>query len=192
FMFAGREYDVQTGLYHYLYRERDPNTGNFLSKDPLGFDDGPNVYTYVGNNPVNYIDPLGLWEVKTRRLDSKTGAKGADYFYGKNDPSGQHWQLFYNDGTNIGYLGDSGNEPNIGSDDPSGYSKNPTLKGDDDDLMREAIDEAKDYWKEQYKKGQRYNHPLFNDEKKFDCQEFIWEADRRYCQKLREKKKRCK
>lgn len=38
----------------------DPVEGRFLSEDPAGFVDGPNKYTYVHNNPVNYVDPDGL------------------------------------------------------------------------------------------------------------------------------------
>jgi uncharacterized protein RhaS with RHS repeats len=35
-------------------------TGTFISRDPLGFVDGPNVYTYVRQNPWSKFDPLGL------------------------------------------------------------------------------------------------------------------------------------
>jgi len=38
----------------------DPNTGRFTSEDPLGFVDGPNLYGYCANNPVNFVDSLGL------------------------------------------------------------------------------------------------------------------------------------
>jgi len=34
--------------------------GRFLSPDPAGFTDGPTLYAYVGNDPVNFIDPVGL------------------------------------------------------------------------------------------------------------------------------------
>lgn len=60
YLFAGREYDQETSLCHYLYRERDPNIGNFLSKDPLGSDGGLNLYSYTSNNPINWIDRWGL------------------------------------------------------------------------------------------------------------------------------------
>jgi len=48
-------------LYYYRNRVLDPTTGRFTSEDPLGFVDGPNRYVYVGNNPVNYFDPNGLF-----------------------------------------------------------------------------------------------------------------------------------
>jgi hypothetical protein len=34
--------------------------GRFLQPDPLGYIDGPNLYTFVYNNSINIIDPLGL------------------------------------------------------------------------------------------------------------------------------------
>lgn len=60
YLFTGREYDSDTGLYYYRARYYDPGTGRFLTPDPLGLAGGFNRYTYVGNNPVNFIDPLGL------------------------------------------------------------------------------------------------------------------------------------
>lgn len=36
--------------------------GRFVQPDPLGYEDGPNPYAYVGNDPVNFTDPLGLSE----------------------------------------------------------------------------------------------------------------------------------
>jgi len=37
-----------------------PEIGRFLQPDPIGYDDGMNMYTYVGNNPLIWIDPYGL------------------------------------------------------------------------------------------------------------------------------------
>ncbi len=47
------------GLDYYRARYYDPTTGRFLSKDPSGMVDGPNLYAYAGNNPVNFADPSG-------------------------------------------------------------------------------------------------------------------------------------
>jgi RHS repeat-associated protein len=61
------------GFCFYRWRVYDPNVGRFTSEDPLGFRDGPNLYGYVGNNPVNYTDPEGLWKPNPwRRLPPAT------------------------------------------------------------------------------------------------------------------------
>jgi hypothetical protein len=44
-------------------RYYDPDVGRFISKDPIGILGGLNMFTYVQNNPINWIDPFGLyWE----------------------------------------------------------------------------------------------------------------------------------
>jgi len=60
YMFTGREYDPETGFYYYRARYYDPVWGRFLQQDPLGYVDGMNLYEYVRENPVNWVDPRGL------------------------------------------------------------------------------------------------------------------------------------
>ncbi|MPZ77339.1 MAG: PKD domain-containing protein, partial [Deltaproteobacteria bacterium] len=60
YRFTARELDEETGLYYYRARYYEPSTGRFLEEDPIGIGDGQNVYAYVGNNGITFIDPLGL------------------------------------------------------------------------------------------------------------------------------------
>lgn len=57
--YTGQRLDPWTGSYHYKAREYAPRLGRFLQPDPAGFVDGPNAYSYVGNNPWNMVDPTG-------------------------------------------------------------------------------------------------------------------------------------
>lgn len=60
FQYAAREFDTETTLYYMRARYFDPATGRFLSEDPWDAEDDSNLYEYVGNNPANFVDPLGL------------------------------------------------------------------------------------------------------------------------------------
>ena len=59
--FPGQYYDVETGLHYNWHRYYDPVTGRYWTPDPIGLDGGLNVYAYAGNDPVDFIDPLGLF-----------------------------------------------------------------------------------------------------------------------------------
>jgi RHS repeat-associated protein len=60
YMFAGREFDEETGLYFNRARYYDPKARRFLSHDPLRFRAGDaNLYRYVKNDPVAFVDPSG-------------------------------------------------------------------------------------------------------------------------------------
>jgi RHS repeat-associated protein len=56
----GQYFDSETGLHNNWHRYYDPRTGRYVTPDPIGQAGGINLYPYVGNNPVNRIDPLGL------------------------------------------------------------------------------------------------------------------------------------
>jgi RHS repeat-associated protein len=60
FMFTGREYDKETGLYYYRARYYKPEIGRFLQADNVGYRAGMNLYRYCRNNPWNRVDPFGL------------------------------------------------------------------------------------------------------------------------------------
>lgn len=78
YQFTGREYDADGKLYDYRARYYDATAGRFLTSDPIGLAGGINRYIYVQNNPVKWIDPLGL--------------RRGDPMYPGTPPSGQNPQ----------------------------------------------------------------------------------------------------
>ncbi len=59
--FPGQAYDGETGLHYNYHRHYEPRTGRYVEADPIGLAGGSNLYTYVRNNPLRWIDPLGLF-----------------------------------------------------------------------------------------------------------------------------------
>lgn len=57
--FPGQYADVESGLNYNYFRDYDPNNGRFAEADPIGLDDGTNVYAYVTSNPVDSVDDDG-------------------------------------------------------------------------------------------------------------------------------------
>lgn len=69
FRFSTKPYDTKTGLVYYGYRFYSPVLGRWMTKDPLGEIGGINLYAFVGNNPVDYLDLLG--ENPTQQSDNE-------------------------------------------------------------------------------------------------------------------------
>jgi RHS repeat-associated protein len=59
YTFTGKPFEPETGLYYFPYRYYSPQTARWMKRDPLGMVDGPNVYAYVGVDPVNNYDING-------------------------------------------------------------------------------------------------------------------------------------
>jgi RHS repeat-associated protein len=60
FGFSTKRYDPDTGLVYYGHRYYSPAIGRWTTRDPLGEAGGMNLYAFVGNSPVNWVDPFGL------------------------------------------------------------------------------------------------------------------------------------
>jgi RHS repeat-associated protein len=118
--FAGDTQDTVSGTYDTPNRELNPNQGRWLSPDPAGLGavdpstpQSWNRYAYVGNNPLSFIDPLGL-----RRFPcSNPGGEGCG-----GDPEGQNTGSGFGWGNVFGLIG----IPFVG---PGGYFEDGGCRG---------------------------------------------------------------
>ncbi len=79
YRFTGKERDEESGLNYHSARYYAPWLGKWLTPDPSGFVDGPNLYAYVRGNPVNLNDPTGnLGNVPLESDDGFKGGGGSD------------------------------------------------------------------------------------------------------------------
>jgi RHS repeat-associated protein len=58
--YPGQYYQAETALSYNYFRDYDPATGRYIESDPIGLNGGINPYVYVGDDPVDAVDPLGL------------------------------------------------------------------------------------------------------------------------------------
>lgn len=107
FVGASGVMDDGNGLFFMKNRQYDAITGRFMQKDPIGILGGANLYAYVGNNPLNAVDPEGL--VRDEALMAEPGER----YKGLYDPaikSAAGW---------AGYVGDKA--MNYASEKPGTY-----------------------------------------------------------------------
>jgi RHS repeat-associated protein len=73
--YRGKRVDKEVGLLYFGYRYYDPEIGRWITPDPLGNIDGPNLYAYAHNNPMKYVDFFGL----SAKLDENCGCIKHDH-----------------------------------------------------------------------------------------------------------------
>ena len=108
YMFTARRYDPETTLYYYRARMYNPYIGRFMQTDPIGYGDGMGWYAYCGNNPIIFVDPLGLRELS---FGAALGL-GFDVTLGNN---GEQKYIKVNIGVGVGAWGsyDHSNAPTV-------------------------------------------------------------------------------
>ncbi|HEY5047658.1 MAG TPA: RHS repeat-associated core domain-containing protein [Rhizomicrobium sp.] len=72
YKFTGQRLDPETGLYYYRARYYSPSLGRFLQVDPVGYTADMDLYTYVGNDPVDMTDPTGMYDCSGSASDCST------------------------------------------------------------------------------------------------------------------------
>jgi RHS repeat-associated protein len=74
--FPGQYFDEETGLHYNYFRDYEPMIGRYIEADPIGIIRGENrLYTYVGNNSINIVDPDGLQQEKKKTWKWKCSMK---------------------------------------------------------------------------------------------------------------------
>jgi len=137
FLFSSKLRDDVTGLILYEYRPYLPLLGRFGSADPIGEKGGLNLYGFVGNDPIDYVDLLGKAYVARRPLHSSIGAAMAPRL--GYEP--YHYELFFEDGqspSDLGLFDDNRVRP----DNPEyrkEYDSTVGLGHYEDDVMRCAV-----------------------------------------------------
>jgi RHS repeat-associated protein len=61
YLHQGGRYEAATGLYYFRHRDYSPVLGRWMEVDPKGYIDGANLYSVERDDPVNHLDPAGLW-----------------------------------------------------------------------------------------------------------------------------------
>jgi RHS repeat-associated protein len=169
FGFAGGLYDKDSGLVRFGARDYDAEVGRWTAKDPIGFDAGDsNLYKYVWNNPINFVDIVGKASIGTRRLKGFPSEIGPFY----------HPQIFYDDGYDVGYFNDGEirADANFRISDYS-FKKYPDYY--DDHIMRQAVANVRGYWSKDY------------DLKNHNCQHFLEEVLKEYEKIKRSQEQSC-
>ena len=80
--YTGKPYDSVTGLSDYGFRDYSPTHARFITEDPIR--DGENWFAYVGNNPVNWVDPWGLSR-RTASLKKRSVNRQLKYLHAYTD-----------------------------------------------------------------------------------------------------------
>ena len=89
--FPGQYFDRETNLHYNYFRYYEPETGRYVSPDPIGLAGGFNTYGYVENDPISWIDSDGLARNRgggnPRNIAPNPGNRPGGWSYGQFYPS---------------------------------------------------------------------------------------------------------
>lgn len=88
--FPGQYADSAIGLNQNYFRDYVPSLGKYLEVDPIGLKGGVNTYVYAGQNPLMFVDVLGLEYYGCNRVLDKKGMEVKDYKESWGD-----WQVLW-------------------------------------------------------------------------------------------------
>ena len=141
YTYTAREWDSESATYYYRARQYNPSIGRFIARDSIGYEGGINLYTYVNSNPVNYVDPVGLYTpiglpgLIRKIIEDETGCvcdRPGPTFGGCTDPAANNFDpIATMDDGSCTYDGDRPGPTFGGCTDPAAINFNPTATMND-------------------------------------------------------------
>lgn len=130
FGYTGHYNHARTGFAAAWARFYDPETTRWLNRDPIGEAGGINLYGYVANNPINWVDPLGLigGGRGTPTGPIKTAKKGFKWYGNWGGPGWTNGTDIWNEDQNFPREGELGYKPPIDPRDQEYYFHDTCLR----------------------------------------------------------------